>query len=74
MDIKLLTYMNQSPIFKGVSLTILGVLAILFGLWMKKKNKKMDLNLWIFIIVSIVILIYGIFVLIFKPALWKPPI
>lgn len=73
MDIKLLTFMNQSPIFKGVSLTILGVLAILFGLWMKKKNKKMDFNLWVYIIISVAILIYGIFVLIYRPVLWMPP-
>lgn len=73
MGIELLTFMNQSPIFKGISLTILGVLAILFGLWMKKKNKKMDLNVFIFIAVSVIILLYGIFILVYKPLWWAPP-
>ena len=65
--------MSQSPVFKGLALIILGILALLFAWVYKGKEKKIDANLWAFILVAVFILVFGIWVLIFQPQMWQPP-
>ncbi len=71
--IKLITFMSQSPVFKGWALIILGLLALLFAWGYKGKDKKTEPNLWVFILVAAFILVFGIWILVFQPQMWLPP-
>lgn len=73
LGIKLLTFMNQRPVFKGWALIILGILALLFAWVYKGKGKKVEGSLWGFILVAVIILVFGIWILIFQPQWWIPP-
>ena len=73
MLIKIVTFMSQNPIFKGSGLIVLSVLALVFANWLKGKGKKPSFELWVFIGVAVYILVYGIYILIFRPNLWSPP-
>ena len=65
---------NMSPIFKGLSVTIVGLLALLFSWYMKEKWKEpLKGGFLVYIGISVFILLYGLFVLIFQPQWWKLP-
>ncbi len=64
----------SSPIFKGISVTIIGFIALAFSYWMIKKWKEpLSWQFKIFIGLSIFIVFYGLFILIFQPQWWNPP-
>lgn len=66
--------MNTNPIFKGSSTTIVGLLALLFALWMRWRWKEpLKGGFLVFIGVSIFIVLYGLFILIFQPQWWRLP-
>jgi len=71
--IQILIFINQSPIFKGSGLIILGILALLFVRYVKAKGEKWQTGLIIFTLISAFILSYGLFILIFQPQWWLPP-
>jgi hypothetical protein len=69
-----IVFMNTSPIFKGVSVMIVGAIALLFCYWMVKKwNEPMSWQFKVFIGLSAFIFLYGLFILIFQPQWWIPP-
>lgn len=70
--IKLLTFASQSPLFKGISLIVLAGFAFVFGMWFNKGN-NVSKGFWAYVLVTLIILGYGIFILIFKPLWWLPP-
>jgi hypothetical protein len=67
-------FSNTSPVFKGVSLMILGAISLLFCWWMVKKWKEpMSWQFKIYIGLSIFITVYGLYILVFQPQWWIPP-
>ena len=73
IGLKLITFMSQRPVFKGWALIILGLLALLFAWVYKGKGNKIEGSLWVFILVAVFILVFGIWILIFSPQWWLPP-
>ena len=74
LGIRLIEFTNTSPLFKGGATTIVGVLALLFVLWfMKKTKREWELGQKIFLALSVFIIIYGLYILIFQPQWWNPP-
>ncbi|MDD5593885.1 MAG: hypothetical protein PHG97_04005, partial [Candidatus Margulisbacteria bacterium] len=72
--IKFVQLTNMNPIFKGASVTVVGLIAILFALWMMRRWKEpLNGGFLVFIGVSIFIVLYGLFVLIFQPQWWRLP-
>jgi hypothetical protein len=72
--INFFVFMNTSPVFKGLSVIIAGAIALGFSYWMVKKWKEpMSWQFRIFIGLSIFIVLYGLFILIFQPQWWTPP-
>jgi len=72
--IKFIQFSNMSPIFKGGSIAIVGLLALLFGLWMMHKwNEPLKRGFMIYLGLSIFIILYGLFILIFQPNWWALP-
>jgi hypothetical protein len=64
----------MNPIFKGGSVTVVGLIALLFALWMNRRWKEpLRGGFLVFIGVSIFIVLFGLFVLIFQPQWWKLP-
>ncbi|MFH1683794.1 MAG: hypothetical protein ABIA67_02800 [Candidatus Margulisiibacteriota bacterium] len=71
---KLIQFTNMNPIFKGASITIVGLVALLFALWMKNRWKEpLRGGFLVFIGLTIFIILYGLFILIFKPQWWSLP-
>ena len=71
---KFIQFLNMSPLFKGTSLVLVGLVALLFAWWMNKRWKEPLKNgFLVFIGLSIFIVIYGLFILIFQPQWWKLP-
>lgn len=69
-----LIFTNTSPVFKGVAVIIVGLIGLFFSYWMVKRWKEpMSWQFMIFIGLSIFIVLYGSFILIFQPQLWVPP-
>jgi hypothetical protein len=70
----IIVLMNTSPVFKGVSVTIIGSLALLYSFWLIKKWKEpLSWQFKIFIGLSLFITLYGLYILIFQPQWWIPP-
>ena len=71
--VKILEFMNTSPIFKGIGTIIVGILALLFAYYMVKKwNEPKSIPFKIFIGLAIFVILYGVFILSFQPAWWIP--
>ncbi len=70
--IRLITFVSQNPLFKGVSLIVLAIFALAFGFWFNKGN-NVSKGFWAYVLVTLIILGYGIFILIFRPQWWLPP-
>jgi len=67
-------YAYSDPTFKGIIVIIVGLIALAFSYWMVKKWKEpMSWQFRIFIGLSIFIVLYGLFILIFQPQWWQPP-
>ena len=65
--------MSQRPVFKGGALIVLAIFALSFAWVYKGKENKIEPSLWVFILVAVIILIFGIWILIFQPQMWLPP-
>ncbi len=70
--VRIIAFISQNPLFKGISLIVLAVLAALFGLWFNKGN-NVSKGFWGYMLVVLVIFIYGIYILIVRPQWWLPP-
>jgi hypothetical protein len=67
-------YAYSSPVFKGITVIIAGLIALGFCYWMVKRWKEpMSWQFRIFIGLSIFVVLYGLFILIFQPQWWIPP-
>ncbi len=72
--VKLIQFTNMNPIFKGTSVAIVGILALLFALWMKERWKEpIRGGFLVFIALAIFIVLYGLFILVFQPRWWDLP-
>jgi heme/copper-type cytochrome/quinol oxidase subunit 4 len=72
--VRFVAFTNMSPTFKGGSVAIVGLVALLFALWMNRRWKEpLKGGFLVFIGVSIFIVLYGLFILIFQPQWWKLP-
>jgi hypothetical protein len=72
--VRLIQFTNMNPVFKGASVTIAGLMALLFALWMKERWKEpLKGGFLVFIGLSIFIILYGLFILIFRPQWWSLP-
>ena len=72
--IKLIQYTNTDPTFKGLSVTLAGLLALLFALWMKRRWKEPPKGWFlVFSLLSVFVILYGLFILIAQPHWWNPP-
>jgi hypothetical protein len=70
----LFIYGYSSAVFKGITVIITGLLALGFCYWMVKRWKEpMTWQFRIFIGLSIFIVLYGLFILLFQPQWWIPP-
>ncbi|MFA5839772.1 MAG: hypothetical protein WC890_03835 [Candidatus Margulisiibacteriota bacterium] len=70
----LMTIINMSPLFKGASVVLVGLLALLFAWFMKEKWKEpVEGGFKIFIVLSAFIVLFGLFILLFQPPWWKLP-
>lgn len=70
--IDLITFASQSPLFKGISLISLALIALAFGFWFNKGN-NVSKGFRVFVLVALIILAYGIFILVVRPQWWLPP-
>ena len=71
---KIIQITSMSPIFKGLLTLIVGMLALLFVWYMKKrKNEQDSIGFRAFTALAIFIVLYGLFILIFQPQWWLPP-
>ncbi|MFH1576784.1 MAG: hypothetical protein ABID35_04490 [Candidatus Margulisiibacteriota bacterium] len=71
---KLIQFSNMSPVFKGTSITVAGLLALLFAFWMRKRwNEPLQGGFLVFIGLAAFVVLYGLFILIFQPQWWKLP-
>ncbi len=65
---------NMSPTFKGASVALVGLLALLFAAWMNRRwQEPLKGGFLVFIGVAIFIVLYGLFILVFQPQWWKLP-
>jgi hypothetical protein len=70
----LMTILNMSPWFKGGSVALLGLLALLFAWYMKENWKEpVEGGFKFFIALSAFIVLFGLFILLFQPPWWKLP-
>lgn len=71
---KLIAFSNQSPTFKGTTVAIIGLLALLFAYWMQKRwQEPVRGGFLVFICIAVFIVFYGLFILIFQPNWWALP-
>jgi len=70
--ISLISFMSTSPVFKGIALMLLSVLAVLFGFWFNKGSEPSN-NFKMYLAVAGIIFLYGLFILIVRPHWWLPP-
>ncbi len=72
--VKFVAVTNMSPTFKGASVALVGLLALLFAYWMNRRWKEpLQGGFLVFTGVAAFILLYGLFVLVFQPQWWKLP-
>jgi hypothetical protein len=74
IGVKFVKFTNQSPLFKGETTLLVGLIALAFAWWMRKRwQEPLEWRFLLFIGVASFITLYGIFVLIFQPQWWKLP-
>ncbi|MFH1362474.1 MAG: hypothetical protein ABIH69_07510, partial [bacterium] len=58
--VRIIQFTNMNPIFKGASVTIVGLLALFFALWMRDKWKEpLRGGFLVFFGLAIFIILYG---------------
>jgi hypothetical protein len=74
IGVKVIQFTNMSPLFKGISVVIVGLLALLFAWWMRKGwAEPLKNGFLVFIGLSIFIVLYGLLILIVQPNWWGMP-
>ena len=72
--INFLIFANTSPIFKGITVTISGLVVLGFAYWLYRRWKEpLTWQFKVFIGIAIFYTLYGLFILIFRPQWWIPP-
>ena len=72
--IKVIQFVNMNPVFKGGATIIVGSLALLFALWVRKRFNEPDTIFYkIFVGTCIFIILYGSYILVFRPNWWLLP-
>lgn len=72
--IKVIQFVNMNPLFKGGATVAVGIFALLFALWMRKRfNEPATIFYKIFIGLCIFIMLYGSYILVFRPNWWTLP-
>jgi len=72
--VKIIQFTNMNPVFKGCSVIIVGLLALLFAIWMRQRWKEpLKGGFIVFIGLSVFIILYGLYILIFRPNWWALP-
>jgi len=72
--VKFIEFTNMNPFFKGGSVFLVGILAILFAWWMNKKwQEPLKGGFLVFVGLSVFITLYGLFILVFRPSWWGLP-
>lgn len=72
--IKIIQFTNMNPVFKGGAAIIAGLSALMFALWMRKRfDEPATIFYKIFVGLCIFIVLYGSFVLVFRPNWWALP-
>jgi len=73
LGVKIIQITNMSPVFKGIATILAGVIALSFVLYMKKKGEPESIGVKVFTYISIFIILFGLYILIFKPGWWELP-
>ncbi|MFA5034568.1 MAG: hypothetical protein WC500_02145 [Candidatus Margulisiibacteriota bacterium] len=72
--VDIVQFTNTSPVFKGLGALIVGVVALLFAWWMRKRwQEPLEGGFKVFLGLAIFIILYGLFILVFQPHWWNPP-
>lgn len=72
--VKLVQFTNMNPVFKGASVTTVGLLALLFALWMRHRWKEpLKGGFLVFAGLAVFIVLFGLYILIFQPNWWALP-
>lgn len=72
--VKFIQITNMNPTFKGLAVLIVGLIALLFAWWMRKRwQEPLKGGFLIFIALAIFIVLYGLFILLFQPQWWRLP-
>jgi hypothetical membrane protein len=72
--VRFVSFTNMDPTFKGGSVALVGLLALLFAFWMNRRWKEpLKGGFLVFIGSAVFFVLYGIFVLVFQPQWWKLP-
>jgi len=74
LGVKFIQFINMNPLFKGTSVTLVGLLALFFALWMKERwQEELKGGFLVFIGLAVFIVLYGLYIVIFQPAWWSLP-
>ena len=74
LGVKLIMFMNSSTLFKGASVALAGLVALGVWYYMKTKWKEPDsFGFKVFFYFSVFVILYGLFILLFRPGWWKLP-
>lgn len=73
LGVKIIQITNLSPVFKGIATILVGVIALSFVLYMKRKGEAESVGFKVFTYLSIFIILFGLYILIFRPGWWKLP-
>ena len=72
--VKIIQFTNMDPLFKGMSVTIAGFIALLFAWWVRERFKEpLKGHFLVFIALSTFIVLYGLYILVFRPNWWALP-
>ncbi|MDI6731654.1 MAG: hypothetical protein QME05_03635 [Candidatus Margulisbacteria bacterium] len=72
--VQLVKVTNMSPWFKGGSVTVVGIIALLFAWWMKARWKEpIQGGFIVFVGLAAFITLFGLFILLLQPQWWKLP-
>ena len=67
-------FINMNPSFKGGAIIVVGLLALLFALFMKVKFKEpLRGGFLVFVSLSIFFVLTGLYILVFQPNWWALP-
>jgi hypothetical protein len=72
--IKIVQFTSFNPLFKGASVVIASLLALLFAGFMYWRWKEpLRGGFLVFIGLALVALVFGLYILVFQPAWWQLP-